>query len=104
MQTNPIALCTVLGMALVTYLTRAGGLWLMGHVTLSGRLKAWLGYLPGTLLVALVAPTVLSTGIAETGASIVTILVAARTRNLLLAMLIGMGAVVILRVVQMYVF
>jgi uncharacterized membrane protein len=102
MQTNPVALCTILGMAFVTYLTRAGGLWLMGHVTVSARLKAWLGYLPGTLLVALVAPTVLSTGIAETGASIVTILVAMRTRNLLLAMLIGMGAVVILRLLQTY--
>ena len=87
------AMLTIVGMALVTYLTRMSGLWLMSRLTLSNRMKAWLGYLPGTVLVAIVAPTVLTTGVAETGAAVATVLVAARTRNMLLAMLVGIGVV-----------
>jgi branched chain amino acid efflux pump len=80
-------------MALVTYLTRISGLWLMSHVTLSTRMKAWLGYLPGTVIVAIVAPTVFSTGLAEAGAALATVLVMARTRNVLLTMIIGVSVV-----------
>jgi uncharacterized membrane protein len=84
-------------MALVTYLTRIGGLWLMSHVAISGRLKAWLEYLPGTILIAIVAPAVLGAGLAEVGAALATLLVAVRTRNVLLSMLIGVGVVLALR-------
>lgn len=87
------AVMTIVGMALVTYLTRMSGLWVMSRLTLSNRMKAWTGYLPGTVLVAIVAPTVLTTGVAETGAAVVTVLVAARTRKMLLAMLVGVGVV-----------
>ena len=100
MQSSPHALLAIVGMALVTYLTRSGGVWLMSRVTLSGCMKAWLGYLPGTVLVALVAPTVLSTGLAEAGASLVTLLVAARTRNVLLSMIVGVIVVWILRMLH----
>ena len=89
MQISFQALVTIGGMALVTYLTRVGGVWLMSHVTLSKRMKVWLEYIPGTVIVALVAPTVLTTGFAEAGAALVTLLVAARTRNVLLSMVIG---------------
>ncbi len=97
MQTNPWVLLTIFGMALLTYCTRAGGLWLMNRVTLSGRLKAWISTLPGTILVAIVAPTVLGTGLAEAGAAIATVLVAIRTRNLLLSVIIGVAVVIGLR-------
>ena len=97
MQSSPLALLTILGMALVTYLTRIGGLWLMSRVSLSGRLKAWLEYLPGTILVAIVAPAVLGAGLAEVGAALATLLVAIRTRNVLVSMLVGVGVVLILR-------
>ena len=97
MQSSPLALFTILGMALVTYLTRIGGLWLMSHVAISGRLKAWLEYLPGTILIAIVAPAVLGAGLAEVGAALATLLVAVRTRNVLLSMLIGVGVVLALR-------
>ena len=100
MQSSLQALLAIVGMALVTYLTRSGGVWLMSSVTLSGRMKAWLGYLPGTVLVALVAPTVLSTGLAEAGASLVTLLVAARTRNVLLSMIVGIVVVWVLRMLH----
>ncbi len=93
MQTSLLALVTIVGMALVTYLTRISGLWLMSHITLSKGLKAWLGYIPGTVIVSLVAPTIFGTGFAELGASLVTVLVAIRTRNVLLSMIVGVGVV-----------
>lgn len=102
MQTSFPALLTILGMALVTYVTRMSGLWLMSHVTLSRRMKAWLGYLPGTVIVAIVAPTVFSTGLAEAGAALATVLVMARTRNVLLAMIVGVGVVWGLRLLQVH--
>lgn len=100
MQTSLPALLTILAMALATYVTRMSGLWLMSHVTLSTRMKAWLGYLPGTVIVAIVAPTVFSTGFAEAGAALATVLVMARTRNVLFAMIVGVGVVWGLRLLQ----
>jgi|SRR5258706_13141287 uncharacterized membrane protein len=100
MQTSFPALLTILAMALATYVTRMSGLWLMSHVTLSTRMKAWLGYLPGTVIVAIVAPTVFSTGLAGAGAALATVLVMARTRNVLFAMIVGVGVVWGLRLLQ----
>lgn len=91
------ALLTILGMALVTYLTRAGGLWLMSFVTPSPRVEAWLRQIPGAVLVAIIAPTVLASSIAETVASLFAILVAWRTKNVLAAMITGVAIVWILR-------
>lgn len=46
---------------------------------------------PGSVLVSLVAPTVLTGGPAEALAALATTLIAWRTRNLLLAMLVGVS-------------
>jgi len=91
------SLLTILGMALVTYATRAGGLWLMGRISLSPRLQAGLRHIPAAVLTALIAPTALAQGSAETVATIATILVAARTKNVLLGMLTGVGFVFLFR-------
>ena len=100
MSSSSQALLAILGMALVTYLTRVSSLWLMSRVTLSSRMKAWLRYIPGTVIVAIIAPAVLGTGLAEVGASVATVLVAVRTRNILLSMTIGVGVVIGLRLLQ----
>jgi uncharacterized membrane protein len=97
MPNDTPALLTILGMAFVTYLTRVGGLWLMSFVTPSPRVEAWLRQIPGAVLVAIVAPTVLASSLAETLASLVTVLVAWRTKNVLVAMIVGVAAVWILR-------
>ena len=55
----------ILGMALATYATRASGLYLMRGVVVKGRLKAALDALPPAILMAVIAPTILTTGIAE---------------------------------------
>lgn len=88
---------TILGMAVLVYATRAGGHWLIGRVRPSPRLERWLGQLPGAILVALVAPAALAAGPAEAVAAALTAIVAARSGNLLAAMLVGVAAVFALR-------
>ncbi|MEO6889474.1 MAG: AzlD domain-containing protein [Ktedonobacteraceae bacterium] len=97
MPNDTLAVLTIAGMALVTYMTRAGGMWLMGLVTPSPRVEAWLRSIPGAVLVALIAPTVFASGLAETLAAGATVLVAIRTKNVLLAMVVGVGVVVLAR-------
>src|SRR5215831_13328537 len=99
MQNDILTLLTILGMALVTYATRAGGFWLMGLVTPSPRVEAWLKQIPGAVLVAIIAPTVLASSIAESLAAVATVLIAIRTKNVLAAMLVGVVAVALLRLV-----
>ncbi len=96
MHNDTLALITILGMALVTYITRAGGFWLMGLVTPSPRIEAWLRQIPGAVLMAIIAPTALASSFAETLAALATALVA---QNVLVAMLIGVGTVSLLRLV-----
>jgi uncharacterized membrane protein len=97
MHVDPVALLAIAGMGLATYATRAGGLWLMGRVPLSPRVEGWLRQIPGAILVAIVAPAVFTAGPADLLAAGATALVAARTRSLLLAMVVGVAAVWALR-------
>ncbi len=87
-------------MAIVTYATRAGGLWLASRFDLSERAGAWLDQIPGAILVSLVAPVVLTGGFAEALAAIAVLIVALRTGSLPAAMLTGVGAVVVLRALE----
>lgn len=87
------AILTILGMAGVTYFTRAGGLWLMNRITITPKIEASLKALPGCILISIVAPLILAGGPAEAAASLLVILVALRSKNLLLAMSIGVAAV-----------
>jgi len=99
MQNETLTILTILGMAFVTYATRAGGFWLMGLVTPSTRVETWLKQIPGAVLVALIAPTILASSIAETLAAIATVLVAIRTKNVLIAVLVGVATVALLRLI-----
>jgi uncharacterized membrane protein len=91
------ALLAILGMALVSYMTRAGGLWLMRFVTPSPRVEAWLRHLPGAVLVAIIAPEIIAGGLAAALGALATALVAARTKNLLLSIIVGVALVLALR-------
>jgi uncharacterized membrane protein len=99
MQIRIDVLLVVLGMAAVTYLARAGGLWLMNRVTLSPRLERALRTLPGTVLVAIVAPLVFSGDMAVRIGAAVTVLVSLRVPNVLVAMLAGVATVALVRAV-----
>ena len=97
MALDTLTLLTIVLMALATYATRAGGLWLASRLALSERAEAWLDYIPGAILVSIVAPVVLAGGIAEALAALAVILVAWRTGNLPIAMVTGVCAVLLLR-------
>jgi uncharacterized membrane protein len=99
MAVDPLSLATILGMAGITYLTRWAGLWLMGRFSPGPRLKAWLGYIPGAVLISIVAPAVVTQGPAEIIAAVITAGVAYKTRSLLLAMVTGVALVAGLRLV-----
>jgi uncharacterized membrane protein len=97
MLPEPRALAAILGMALVTYATRTGGVWLLGRARPSRLRTAWLNQLPGAILVALVAPAVLAAGRAGFIAGVCAALVAARTRNIALALVAGIVALQVVR-------
>ena len=52
----------ILVMALVTYLTRVGGFWLMRLVPEGGFVRSWLHHLPGAVVIAILAPMALEGG------------------------------------------
>lgn len=97
MAPDPMATLTIVLMALATYATRAGGLWLASRLKMSERVEAWLNHIPGAILVSIVAPTVLAGGIADALAAVTVLIVAVRTGSLPVAMVTGVGAVVLLR-------
>ena len=91
-------LVAILGMALVTYLTRAGGVLLMGIVPVTARVEAFLRYLSSSVLVALVVPAVIESRDPATFVAVaVTVLVMAVSRQLVAAMLVGVVAAALLR-------
>jgi branched chain amino acid efflux pump len=87
----------IAGMALVMYLTRIGGFWLVGRLTPTPRVTRIIEQLGGVTLVALTAPAVVNAGAPGIIAAAVAGLTAWRTGNLLVAMLLAMGVIRILR-------
>jgi len=97
---DPGTLLTIFLMALATYSTRAGGLWLASRFDLSERAGAWLDQIPGAILVSLVAPVVLTGGLVEAFAAIAVVLVSLRTGSLPAAMVTGVVTVLALRALE----
>lgn len=97
MRADLATLAAILGMALVTFAARAGGLWLTSHVTPSPRVAAGLHHAPGAVLAAILAPALLAGGAHAALAGTVVVLVAARTRSFPLATLAGVAAAWALR-------
>lgn len=87
----------IAGMAIIMYLTRAGGYWLVGRLTPGPRVTRLIEQLGGVTLVALTAPAVVAAGTPGIIAAAAAALTAWRTGNLLLAMLLGMGVIHVLR-------
>ncbi|HZS76127.1 MAG TPA: AzlD domain-containing protein [Ktedonobacteraceae bacterium] len=100
MPNSILALLTIFGMALATYLTRISGWWLMSYVQPSPRVEAWLRQIPGAVLVAIVAPAVFATNVAQTLAALCTVIVAIYTKNVLISMIVGVAAVWLLRLIM----
>jgi uncharacterized membrane protein len=93
MQLDGMTMLAILLMALATYVTRISGLALAGRLQLRGRAKAAFDAIPPAVLTAVIAPTLLATGPAESLAGLVTILAAFRL-PLLGTVLVGVAAIV----------
>jgi uncharacterized membrane protein len=76
--------------AVVTYSLRLGGLLLASRFPRAGRFRKGMDALPGTLLFSLVIPSIVTEGVWGLVAGGLTALTVLRTRNPLLAMLVGM--------------
>lgn len=96
MSGGTTTLLAIAGMALVTYATRLLGPWIVVRLKPGPRALAALEALPAAILTALVAPSVLTTGPAESLAALVTVIAALRL-PLIATMVIGVACVVALR-------
>jgi len=76
--------------ALVTYSLRLGGLLLASRFPRAGRFRKGMDVLPGAMLFSLVLPSIVGEGFWGVVAGGLTALTVLRTRNPLLAMLVGM--------------
>lgn len=104
---SPDVLVTILGMAAITYAIRAGGLLLASRLPETGFVASWLKHLPGAVLAALLAPSILAVAPgkplaeaflpAETIAAAAVILIYLVTRNLLAAIVGGVLAIYLAR-------
>jgi len=83
----------IAGAALVTYGLRLGGLLLAGRLPKNGGFRRFMDTLPGTILLSLVAPGIVSAGTLGGIAALATALCAWRTRNVLVSMVVGMTIV-----------
>lgn len=97
MWTSPEALVAILGMALVTFTVKAGGLLLANRLPREGFAAAWLRHMPGAVLASLVAPAIVTGSAAEAIAAAATALLYIATRSLLAAMAGGVLAVYLVR-------
>lgn len=96
MSFDTLNLVAILGMAIVTYATRAAGLALAGRFSLSPRAQAAFDAIPPAVLIAVIAPSALATGWAETAAAALTALAATRL-PVLGVVAVGVAAVVAFR-------
>lgn len=97
MKVDPLVFLTILGMAIATYLTRAGGFWLMSRFKPSKRLERGLRAIPAAILISIVAPSAITNGLPDIAAVIATAIAAWRTKSPLIAMAIGMLTVIVMR-------
>jgi uncharacterized membrane protein len=97
MTFDPWTTLAIVGMALATLATRASGFLLMRYIVVKGRMRAALDALPAAILMAVIAPTVLTTGLAEFGAAVIAAIAAVLRLPLVAVVVVGVVSVVVLR-------
>lgn len=95
-ELDPLVVGVVAAMAVGTYATKAGGLWLLGRVDLSDRAERGLEALPGAVVVAILGPELVAGGPTEWVAAGLVAVVAWRTGSVLAALVVGVGTVAVL--------
>ena len=94
---NTSVLFTIGCAAIITYMLRFGGLMLASKLPNSGWLKRFMDALPGTILLSLVAPGIVSAGVWGGIGAFATAVCAYKTKNTFLAMLLGVAIVALHR-------
>jgi len=89
-----ILLCGIANISL-----RMTGLAIARRLPMTGAVRRFMDALPGTILVALIAPSVVEAGWAGLLATAVTSLIAVKTHNALLGMVMGMAIIAAQRLV-----
>ncbi|MCP4024471.1 MAG: AzlD domain-containing protein [Desulfobacteraceae bacterium] len=98
MTNDTQAIITILGMALVTYVTRILGFYISDKITrMPPKLEQALKYIPGTIIISIIAPQIVSGGSVTVTASIICTAAALLFRNLVAVMVTGVVYVSILR-------
>jgi|GEM_PF-1474631 len=93
---NAVLLIALVGLG--TYSLRVSGLLLSSKfVKDEGRVKLFLDYLPASLLLALVVPSIIKEGVIGLIASIVIVLCMYKTRSVLLSLVLGVLIVALSR-------
>lgn len=98
---------TILGMGMVTYAIRLSFILLLGRVEIPARIRQALRFVPPAVLSAIIFPELLqpqgrldlSPGNVRLLAGLLAALVAWRTKNILLTIAVGMGALWILQAI-----
>ena len=97
----------ILGMALVTYITRYAPLGLLRTTGIPGWLERWLKHIPTAILTALIIPALLlPQGQLDISlhnpyliAGVVSAITALYSRNIIATLIMGMGAMLLLKMV-----
>ena len=98
MNVEPTTLAAILAMAAATYFTRIAGVWIASNFALSGRASAAVEAIPGSVLVAVIAPLIAGAGPSGLCAGLVTALAAARL-PLVYAVAIGIASAALFRAI-----
>ena len=98
MSVDATTLAAILAMAAATYFTRIAGVWIAKNFALSGRASAAVEAIPGSVLVAVIAPLVAGAGPSGLCAGLLTALAAWRL-SLIYAVAIGISSAALFRAV-----
>jgi uncharacterized membrane protein len=90
-------IAVIVAMSLSTYVLKAGGFWLVGRIDRSPRIEATLRVLPGAVVVSLLVAALAGLGLPGWLAAVAVVAVAVRTDTTLLPLVVGVGAVAVLR-------
>ena len=92
MTLDPWVLAAIAGMAVATYVTRAGGYLLFRAMRPPQLVREMLGYIPGALFVSYVVPALATGGVQQWVGAVATLAIMLVTRKLAVAILGGTAA------------
>ncbi len=92
-----LAIIVIILAGIITYSLRFGGL-LIGNVLSKHKfVENLIKALPGTLLLSFIVPSIISEGIPGAISALITGVVAKKTNNVLIALIIGMAIIIMFR-------